>query len=228
MSRSIIRETVAFCSFIAGATDTKARCVQMKFGILTFGYNNFSWFEDHLRRFGHYTINLGDNAQSIAIRHVYRTLGIPDDETVLINRDALPSYDGERAILIMNGVFLNWSFPLPPSIHPIFVGFHTPENVIQQNVETFKRHEPIGCRDSATTELMRSHGVQAFTTGCLTLTLPPRAESPPAPKMFVVYGANGGGFPSQVLKHIPAHLSDSAEFISGQSGEDMRDKRLKC
>ena len=188
----------------------------MKFGVLGFGYDHFENFAEQLKGEGgkgYYTVNLGDNTQSIATRYVYRQAGISDEDMILINRDSLASYDGEKAVLIMNGVFWEWSFPIPMTITPIFIGFHANEGVIRNNKYFFKRHEPIGCRDSATTKLMQSHGISAFTTGCLTLALPPRSTVPTAPKLLVVYGDGGGALPAQVLKYIPAHLADTAEFI---------------
>ena len=185
----------------------------MKFGVLGFRYNNFGHFEDQLQRCGYYTVNLGDNTQSIAARHIYRELGISDDEVILINRDALPNYQDERAVLIMNGVFLDWCFPIPPSIIPLFIGFQAKEDVIKGNIEFLKRHEPIGCRDSATAFLLQANGVQAFTTGCITLALPPRTNWPTKPKTLIVYGHGAGDFPSDILKHLPATIADTVEFI---------------
>lgn len=185
----------------------------MRFGILGFGYDKYRHFARQLECNGYYTVNLGDNTQSIAMRQLYRQFGVSDEEMILVNRDTLSTYDGEQVILIMNGFMEKWCFPIPDAIIPIFIGFHANEAVIRQNVDFLKSREPIGCRDSATTELMQFHGVNAFTTGCLTLTLPPRSIVPPMPKLLVVYGSKIGALPSQVLKYIPAHLADTAEFI---------------
>lgn len=38
----------------------------------------------------------------------------------------------------------------------------------------YKKHEPIGCRDWKTVRLFQSMGVEAYYSGCLTLTLPAR------------------------------------------------------
>lgn len=186
---------------------------QLKCGVLTFGYEGWKGIQEALDSQGYYSINLGDNAQSIAIRHAYRQLGFSQDRLVPINRDTLPSYRGERAFLIMNGVFRKMSFPLPPNIIPIFVGFHARENLIRKHCETFRRFQPIGCRDDATTAVMLSLGIQAHTTGCLTLTLPTRSASPAAPKLLVVYGDLEGQLPSSVLRYIPADLVEAMEFI---------------
>jgi len=78
---------------------------QLHCGVLTFGYDDSIRLQDTFNRKGFYSINLGDNAQSIAIRHTYRQLGFSQDLLVPINRDTLASYSGDRAYLIMNGVF---------------------------------------------------------------------------------------------------------------------------
>ena len=39
------------------------------------------------------------------------------------------------------------------------------------NVAWFKQHEPIGCRDEYTAEALRKKGIDAYFSGCLTLTL---------------------------------------------------------
>jgi hypothetical protein len=182
-------------------------------GVLTFGYEDSTGFRDALDSRGYYSINLGDNAQSIAIRHAYKQLGFSEELLVPINRDTLPSYRGERTYLFMNGVFKSASFPLPPNILPIFVGFHASESVIREHSETFRRFHPIGCRDEATTRLMRSLGIQAHTTGCLTLTLPRRSISPTAPRLLVVYGNWSGRLPPSVLRYIPDDLAETSEFI---------------
>lgn len=182
----------------------------LKFGVLSFGYDGFSWFEDQLAKTGAYTVNLGDNAQSIAMRDVYRRLGVGDDQIVSVNRDTIPAYAGPPCILVMNGVFPKHSFPIPANITPVFVGFHAKADVINDNLDTFKRFEPVGCRDIATTRRMTAAGIRAFTTGCVTLTLAPREAAPPRTRLLIVYGSE---FPASILRHIPRDLSDTAELI---------------
>lgn len=185
----------------------------MKFGVLTFGYNSFSSFNNTLTAKGYYDTNLGDNAQSIAIRNVYRHFGVRDDQMISINRDLLPRYNGEKAVLIMNGVFFKPTFPIPDRITPIFVGFHASEAAITEQVEFLKRHQPIGCRDEWTTSRLKSLGIEAFTTGCLTLTLPKRDQKPKVEKLLIVYGSGAGRLPMAAFKAIPDHLLASADLI---------------
>ncbi len=181
-----------------------------KFGVLHFGYENFSPLNQSLRDYGAYDVNLGDNAQSIAGRLLFNELNIDDDRIISVNRDTLPAYAGPPCSLLMNAVFFKWCFPLPPAIRPIFAGFQASENVIRENIAIFKLHEPIGCRDTATTEIMLAHGIRAFTTGCVTLALPRRDQTPAEHKLLIVYGKD---FPSQVLRCIPPKLLDNCELI---------------
>lgn len=185
----------------------------MKFGVLGFGYDHFSGFGDQLSERGFYTANLGDNTQTIAMRRLYRACGVGDDEIVLINRDRLSEYDGDEACLIMNGVFFEHCFPVPPKIRPIFMGFHAKEAVLRRFHDHLRGFQPIGCRDGATAELCARYGIEAFVTGCVTLTLDPVAPRSAADRLLVVHGDGVGALPAAILGHVPRDLLARAEFI---------------
>lgn len=185
----------------------------MKAGVLTFGYDHFAQLELQSCSAGFYTTNLGDNMQSLAMRHMFAGMGIPESSIISVNRDAIPRYGGEEVALLMNGCFYDHCFPIPPAITPVFIGFQAAEAVIRNNREELGRHAPIGCRDTRTTALLRRHGVEAFTTGCVTLTLPSRAAPTEAGKVFLVYGSGPGTFPPAALAHMPPHLLSRIEFI---------------
>ena len=186
----------------------------MKIGILDFSYANA---EKSIRKVldeAFYTVNLGDNAQSIGARDLLFRLGYDPSNVVTVDRDTLPTYSGEPVALIMNGVFYERNFPVAENVIPIFVGFCTKsEGLIQRYSEWFKRFEPIGCRDVETARLLAIHGVQAIVTGCVTMTFQRRARVPSKSRMLVVYGSGTGKLPPAVLKRIPHHLLDEAEFI---------------
>ncbi|MHB9292886.1 hypothetical protein Holit_01999 [Hollandina sp. SP2] len=38
-------------------------------------------------------------------------------------------------------------------------------------IKYLKKHEPIGCRDYGTVKLLGKYGINAYFSGCLTLTL---------------------------------------------------------
>jgi hypothetical protein len=185
----------------------------MKCGVLTFSYANFPKFKRSLEKVGHYTVNLGDNAQTIAARALFRGLGIDDRDIVDVDRDTIASYRGERVAVLMNAVFGKDCFPLSEDIAPIFVGYAGPPDVVAGNADYLRRHQPIGCRDRHTAEQLTKLGVEAYVSGCVTLTFPRRAEAPPGPKLFVVYGSGAGRLPDGVLRHAPPELLQTAELL---------------
>ena len=122
--------------------------------------------------------NIGDDVQTVAVMQ-----HLPGVDAFL-DRDHLHAYDGDDAILVTNGWFLekldNW--PPSPRIKPIFFGFHVQERakpVIARHADYLKKHAPIGCRDSATLNFIRSLGVEAYLSLCATLTFEPVAERAP-------------------------------------------------
>ena len=131
----------------------------MKYGLLTYAEN---------RQF----FNVGDYIQSLAAKQF-----LPRVDGFL-NREALADYAGDPIQLIMNGWFThnvtNW---VPaPEIEPLFVSFHVnntaaPGMLDDKGVAYLKAHEPIGCRDQFTVDTLRAKGIDAYFSGCLTLTL---------------------------------------------------------
>jgi len=117
-----------------------------------------------------YSTNLGDEIQTLSA-----TQFLPRVD-VLLERDRLYWYrDSEPTFLIFNGWFTQQRFwPPPDSISPLFVAFHPaiPELLVSEKYASyFKRHEPIGCRSLETVDAFRKIGVEAYFSGCLTLTL---------------------------------------------------------
>ena len=117
--------------------------------------------------------NIGDYIQSLAAAQFFN-----NEIDVYINREFLDEYSGDETKLIMNGWFMHQPKHWPPSskIHPLFVSFHMnslakEEMLKEESIQYFKKHEPIGCRDYDTILLLRSKGVDAYFTGCMTLTL---------------------------------------------------------
>ena len=185
----------------------------MQFGVLDFSYATFDHFDEAMRVAGSYSVNLGDYAQTIAARQAYAQLGVPADRIIPIDRDTLNHYRGGAAVLLMNGNFHEHSLPASDAIRPLFAGFSAFDATFARHHAWLKRFEPIGCRDPHTARLAQSYGIEATTTGCVTLTLPRREQDPSYPKLFVVYGSYAGTLPASVIKHIPDALADVAEFV---------------
>jgi hypothetical protein len=131
----------------------------MLYGLLTYDEN---------RKF----FNVGDNIQSLAARQFLPHV----DE--LLNRERLGDYKGDKIKLIMNGWFTHNIHNWMPSedIDPLFVSFHinntaAPYMLSEKGIAYLKKHEPIGCRDQFSADTLKAKGIDAYFTGCLTLTL---------------------------------------------------------
>lgn len=119
------------------------------------------------------TINIGDYIQALAASQFYPVVD------GFVDRDEdLKDYDGEPCVIIMNGWYMHSPENWPPSdkIEPLFVAFHinsvAKDMMLRaESLEYLKRHEPIGCRDTNTMDLLKQHGIDSYFSGCLTLTL---------------------------------------------------------
>lgn len=118
------------------------------------------------------TFNIGDYIQSLAAKQF-----LPKVDT-FINREKLAQYQGDEIKLIMNGWFThnttNW-VPVD-KIHPLLVSFHinntAATNMLSaKGINFLKKNQPIGCRDHFTVEQLKTKGIEAYFSGCMTLTL---------------------------------------------------------
>ena len=121
------------------------------------------------------TVNLGDDIQTLAARQFLPRVD------VFLDRDNLqdvPDPPQGAIKAIMNGWFTlhpeNW--PPSRSLFPLFVSFHITPKIankllVSKNIEYLKNYEPIGTRDVYTKNLLEEYGIDAYFTGCLTLTL---------------------------------------------------------
>lgn len=117
-------------------------------------------------------INVGDYVQSIAARQF-----LPQVD-VLVSREGLKAYDGEDIKMIMNAWYMAnpANFPPSPKINPLYVSMHINSRIKKdmlspETIAHFKKHEPIGTRDEYTADILKEKGVNAYFTGCMTLTL---------------------------------------------------------
>ncbi len=115
--------------------------------------------------------NIGDYIQALASSQ------FPPTIDGFVNRERLDSYK-EECQIIMNGWFMHHSENWPPSeyIKPLFRAFHINNSVKNEmlkdeGISYLKKHEPIGCRDTNTVNLLVNKGVNAYFSGCMTLTL---------------------------------------------------------
>lgn len=103
------------------------------------------------------------------------------------------SADGEPVAILMAGWFMWEKYSWPPArcLIPKFISFHywIGENSLASpakeqfitglGADYLNAYGPIGCRDQFTVDLMRRNGVEAYFSGCVTLTLPnmPKIEA---------------------------------------------------
>lgn len=113
--------------------------------------------------------NIGDYIQSIAARQFLPSVD------VFIDREEIKRYSGSQAKMIMNGWWriFDGNEEVSPNILPFYTSYHiaVPEEVTETTFNDLKKYEPIGCRDFATTQFLKKHGIKAYFSGCLTLTL---------------------------------------------------------
>ena len=121
---------------------------------------------------GRISFNIGDYIQSLAARQFLPSVDL------LLNREKLSEYNGAKTKLIMNGWFTHNARHWIPSdsIYPLYVSFHinsttAKEMLSEKGIAHLKKYEPIGCRDFYTVNLLKDKGIDAYFTGCLTLTL---------------------------------------------------------
>jgi hypothetical protein len=139
----------------------------MKFGLLSYSDTN----------------NLGDEIQSLAARRF-----LPQVDH-FIDRESLdtfkPGSDASPVALVLNGWFCHRPENWPPaaSIRPLLVSMHIstqrpagalspPDTMLSEPaVRYLRRLGPVGARDVHTLDLLRAADVEAYFSGCLTLTL---------------------------------------------------------
>jgi len=177
--------------------------------------------------------NLGDEIQSLAALQFLPGIDAKFDRNNLSTAKADATH-----LLIMNGWFSQTpekSFPPSDSILPIFVSFHIADTKESINhflsplsINYFKKHEPIGCRDKRTMEMLQSKGVEAFYTKCLTMTFERRQKSPENGKVFLVDIEKRIPMPRRIRKNavrashiIPPYISDDVKFSLAQELLDM-------
>jgi hypothetical protein len=117
--------------------------------------------------------NVGDFVQAIAGRQY-----LPKVDMYLDRDKDLKNYNGDAVKAIMNGWYMHKPENWPPAeqIDPLLVSMHINASVYDamttpESIAYFKKHQPIGCRDKGTEALLKSKGVDAYFSGCLTLTL---------------------------------------------------------
>jgi hypothetical protein len=128
--------------------------------------------------------NIGDDVQTLAMIELVRRINA-EVEIVLVDREHLND-DSVRELdgLIVSGWFMDHPRNWPPNNDKIlFVSFHVnsqngASEVIQSEnaAKDYLPFTPIGCRDNGTRRRFESIEVEAYFSGCATLTIEPTGE----------------------------------------------------
>ena len=115
--------------------------------------------------------NIGDYIQTKAVIDILNKQNIK-----ILEREKLNNYNGPPIKTIINGWFMENPKNWPPNnnINPLFISFHINPSIVKtfinhQSIEYFKKHEPIGCRDYYTRDLLVTNGINAYFSSCVTL-----------------------------------------------------------
>lgn len=133
------------------------------------------------------SINAGDDVQTLAMHKLVKRLD-PVAEVVWLDREQLHLENTDNLThLIVSGWFMKkpQHWPLHPSLpKPLFISFHiSREQGVDQFLQSpqyqsfWKKHQPVGCRDRGTRQGFEKLGIDAWFSGCATLTYAPRARS---------------------------------------------------
>ncbi|MEM1903634.1 MAG: polysaccharide pyruvyl transferase family protein [Pyrobaculum sp.] len=117
--------------------------------------------------------NIGDDIQTVAALQFLPRVDF------WIERENLHKVESDDVVkVILNGWYTGnpWSWPPSEAIQPLIISIHISPHVSMyflrnKVVRYLKRWEPIGARDLWTLKLLKYGGVNAYFSGCLTLTL---------------------------------------------------------
>lgn len=165
---------------------------------------------------GRDTQNVGDWMQTIAMEFLYKEWGVKD--YIFISRNDASKYEGEYVILPYNGFntlvdrvgYKTRTFPLSPKIIPVFFSMHFHDHFMPEEMKKqLIQFAPIGCRDEETLENMRSHGIMAYLSGCITALLPRRSSNPIIQNKILLVDA-----PVGIENYMPKYLLERTEYYS--------------
>ena len=163
---------------------------------------------------GKYLNNLGDHIQILAIDNLYANMGINKDELVYINMEDLATYNGARVKLPVAFPLLRYNENgiagmFSDKIEPVFIAFTVAKWFLEkEEVAYLKRYEPIGCRDEHTYQLLCKYEIDAYSNGCLTITLPQRQITPNQNKIYCI------DIPEKLKDKLPIKVRENAIFLS--------------
>jgi hypothetical protein len=124
-------------------------------------------------------------------------------------------------------------FPPPSFIHPLFISFHISPNsninlLSNECLEYYKKHEPIGCRDVYTRDILIKRGIKAHFSGCMTITLKNKyAEYERTDKVY--YATNSAApLGAERTDHVIHNYNNLSIATSFKLAEDLLEKYMRA
>lgn len=143
---------------------------------------------------------------------------------------------GQRLLTRIRGKELDW--PPPSNFHPLFLSFHGGKELLfsRRFKNYYKKFEPIGCRDYYTVERFKKNGINAYFSGCLTLTFPRYAGKREETIYFVdPLGPSDGykfpkpgepGFKTELWNCFPEEIRQTSVYLSHECHSKDAQARL--
>lgn len=188
-------------------------------------FANLYW-ENTETKNGTKLVNIGNNLQFMAIDYIYKELSVDKRDIVYLRMDELRTYCGEYLILPIGWSLFDLNYmqdgrlSISPRIIPVFLSVTVETAVFREdwfneyNIAYLKKYEPIGCRDEYTLQVLRKYGLEAYLSGCLTLTFPKRILTGKPKKVFVVDA------PKELELFMPEEIKENCEVMTQQYSFD--------
>lgn len=179
-------------------------------------------------------VNLGDPIQSYAVKLLYREMGIADEDIIPVPRYDMRNYNGEECICTVNTCstyeeLAYDSYFMPPSekIHAVPFSLHINRDIASDELEYYRTCTDVGCRDEFTEKKLAALGINAYLTGCLSLTFPRRtlAQEYRADKVYLIDVQSGfrNFIPKEILMNA-VELSNIYRFDISHDSNRMTEQ----
>lgn len=169
------------------------------------------------------TDNIGDDMQAMSMMLHLRSV------RHFLDREQLGSYKGKRLSIATTAAFPGLPGSVPSAdLDPFFWGMCVGSNAFSRDPEwlaMFKKHQPIGTRDTASVERLSKLGIDAYWSGCVTLHLGRRLKPVPLSERKGILFVDVK--PAEEEKFVPQHIRDQAVRISSFVSKSMRDNQLE-
>ena len=176
------------------------------------------------------TQNIGDDIQTFAaMQHLPHTDYFLDRECL----DEFRTEDGKPAAVLMAAWYMwnKWNWPPSDYIVPLLTGMHFSDHQASEQVgspvktefltgcgaEYMNANGPVGCRDMYTLNKFKELGLDAFFSGCITLTLPKMEKKTPEKEYICAVD-----LPPEILKKLKEIVAGRCEIIETTHYKDYR------